>query len=149
MRRSEIFPSYESLFESRFIAKHIALFQVAEETLSNIQTVVLLGQEEKFFERYRTAMAEPYRYKSSSFNTFSKTHWINVLVNTQYTCMLPVMRARHVGLPENCRDNGLILIFIQEGEEKCPFRWAGDWLHCVYCKSDLFCCVSLWSQAGG
>ncbi|XP_028410025.1 multidrug resistance protein 1-like [Dendronephthya gigantea] len=35
--------------------------KVAEETLSNIQTVVLLGQEEKFFERYRAAMAEPYR----------------------------------------------------------------------------------------
>ncbi|CAB3990056.1 multidrug resistance 1 isoform X2, partial [Paramuricea clavata] len=35
--------------------------KVAEETLSNIQTVVSLGREEEFFERYRTAMAEPYR----------------------------------------------------------------------------------------
>ena len=37
-------------------------FKVAEETLSNIHTVVSLGREEEFFERYRTAMAEPYRY---------------------------------------------------------------------------------------
>ncbi|XP_028410024.1 multidrug resistance protein 1-like [Dendronephthya gigantea] len=35
--------------------------KVAEETLANIQTVVSLGREDEFFERYRTAMAEPYR----------------------------------------------------------------------------------------
>ena len=36
--------------------------QVAEETLSNIQTVVSLGKEDEFFERYRSAWARPLRY---------------------------------------------------------------------------------------
>jgi hypothetical protein len=45
-----------------FIGIFPLLSQVAEETFANIQTVASLCREEEFFERYRTAMAEPYRY---------------------------------------------------------------------------------------
>ncbi|CAB4008047.1 multidrug resistance 1-like [Paramuricea clavata] len=38
-----------------------AFLRVAEETLSNIQTVVSLGKEDEFFERYRAAWYKPYK----------------------------------------------------------------------------------------
>ncbi|CAB3985499.1 Multidrug resistance 1 [Paramuricea clavata] len=40
--------------------------KVAEETIANIQTVASLCREEEFFERYRTAMAVPYRKAKKS-----------------------------------------------------------------------------------
>jgi hypothetical protein len=36
-------------------------FQVAAETISNIQTVVSLGREEEFFERFRNSQVQPLR----------------------------------------------------------------------------------------
>jgi hypothetical protein len=37
------------------------LLQVAAEAISNIQTVVSLGLEEEFFERFRTSQVEPFK----------------------------------------------------------------------------------------
>ena len=39
------------------------LQQASEETLSNIQTVVSLGLEDEFFERFRQELLAPYRYR--------------------------------------------------------------------------------------
>ena len=57
-------------------------FQVAEETFSNIHTVVSLGREEEFFERYRTAIAEPYRYVwiEQVVNCVFRLHTINLVL---------------------------------------------------------------------
>ena len=57
-------------------------FQVAEETFSNIHTVVSLGREDEFFERYRTAMAEPYRYvwMEQVVNCVFRLHTINLVL---------------------------------------------------------------------
>ena len=58
--------------------------QASEETLSNIRTVVSLGQEEEFFEKFRKELSTSHRYRiywrAFKRQQMSKTNWhISVL----------------------------------------------------------------------
>ena len=42
--------------------RRVRFFQVAVETISNIQTVASLGKEEQFYQRYVDSIKAPYKY---------------------------------------------------------------------------------------
>jgi hypothetical protein len=77
-------------------------FQTADETFSNIQTVVSLGREEEFFQRYKEELVIPYKYAQRIVIIFDAILRV-ILTETKqsrYRAHLPIPLIFYINVPE-------------------------------------------------